>query len=228
MSLTNDVSYIDHQPKKRAEARKITSDLIALRRKIGGLPAEAKQGVMYKVKSAKELHIKLREAADELNMPLAGAIVQQSTEQMPVIQGTDRNGKPTTFFLVACVTTVRFMSDDGSYEDFVGSGNGGGNDDKSGGKASTYSWKDAIIKGLCLPDEEMVDTDDGPGTLPTATPVVKLPPPSFKAVLAAIQGSQTKVNLEEAKQLFKARRDWSQSEAEDLQTAFVEKAKVVY
>lgn len=211
-----------------AGPRKITSDLLALRRKLGGCVAEQKQGVMFKVKSAKDLHIRLRTAADELNMPMAGAVVHQSTEQLAPIQGVDRKGQPQTTFMVACVTTVRFMSDDGSFEDFVGSGNGAGNDDKSGGKASTYSWKDAIIKGLCLPDDEMVDTDDENVPLPVAGPVVKLPPPSFDAVVQAIRAAKTKVELEQAKQLFKVRRDWSQTQAEQLQAEFVYKAAQVY
>jgi hypothetical protein len=71
------------------------------------------------------------------------------------------------------------MSSDGSYVDFVGSGHGSSSDDKAGGKASTYAWKDAIIKGLSMPDADMADTDDESVPLAkTATPTKK--PFSFK------------------------------------------------
>ncbi len=175
------------------ELGQIQKDLLELRRKIGGLVAEAKQGVMYKVKSAKDLHIKLRAAGDELKMPLCGAIVNQFVHNLEPISGVNRKGEPQTTFIAHVTSTVRFMSADGSYVDFVGSGHGSGTDDKAGGKASTYSWKDAIIKGLCLPDEEMEDTDDALGVLPA--------PPSLKTVLDAVKSSMNLSELDEAKML---------------------------
>ena len=58
---------------------------------------------------------------------------------------------------------VRLVSDDGSGITFVGQGHGADRDDKAGGKASTYAWKDALIKGLNLPDADMPDTDNDSG-----------------------------------------------------------------
>ena len=72
-------------------------------------------------------------------------------------------GRPTFRTLVHVVATVRLIAPDGSYLDCVGSGHGGDVDDKAGGKASTYAWKDAILKGLTIPHEDMVDTDDDAG-----------------------------------------------------------------
>ena len=68
----------------------------------------------------------------------------------------------------ACTTrsVVRIEAEDGSYRDFVGTGQGADNQDKAGGKASTYAWKDALVKGLCLPDADMVDTDDESDVVP--------------------------------------------------------------
>lgn len=130
---------------------KILSDMIKLRDMVGGLQAK-RGGAPFPTKSAKELIIKVRAAADSLNMVMAGACVAQTVVQIPV------EGKGT---LCHVVGTYRFMSDDGSHLDFVGSGHGGDSSgDKAGGKASTYAQKDAICKGACLPDEEMVDTDD--------------------------------------------------------------------
>lgn len=131
--------------------KKILSDLKRLRKKIGGLQAKKiAGGPQYAVKNARDLMIKLRDAADELDMPLAGSIVAQDVR----VEATERGTK------VTITSTVRFMSDDGSFVDFVGTGGGMAPDDKAAGKAHTYSWKTAIVNGLCLPDAEMVDTDD--------------------------------------------------------------------
>ena len=134
---------------------KIWTDLVELRKKVGGLKAERKPGVTFAVKSAKDLMIKLRDAADELGMPVAGAIVESITYDLPGIQVFSKPG-------IGCHTSVKvmFMSSDGSNVIFAGSGHGTSNDDKAGGKASTYAWKDAVIKGLSLPDDDMIDTDD--------------------------------------------------------------------
>jgi hypothetical protein len=148
---------------------KILTDLIALRRAVGGLKAEKKKGVMFPVKSAKDLMKKLRTEADELNMPMAGAVIHSTTFQLDGIEVFNKPG-------IGCHTTVtvRFMSSDGSYVDFAGSGHGTSNDDKAGGKASTYAWKDAVVKGLSLPDDDMVDTDD------EAKPITAAPRKFFK------------------------------------------------
>ena len=155
---------------------KIWSDLIELRKKIGGLQAEQRQGVMYKVKSAKDLMDKVRKAADELGMTLAGAIVGTHSENIPGFEVFNKGANKMVPQLVVFTTvTVRFMSSDGSFVDFMGSGHCSSNDDKAGGKASTYAWKDALIKGLSLPDAEMVDTDDEsvPMERPSSPPAKK-------------------------------------------------------
>lgn len=119
-----------------------------LRRRIGGLKAEKKQGVTYAVKSAKDLMDKLRDALDELgyNAP----IVELQGGAMDVERGTQA-------FLIA---TVEVQCPDGSCARMRGAGHGCDSQDKAGGKASTYAWKDALVKGFSLPDKEMVDTDD--------------------------------------------------------------------
>lgn len=130
---------------------KIGNDLIRLRKKLGGLEAKKiANGPMYAVKSAKDLMIKVRDAGDELGMLMCGSVVHQEVREMPTDKGTK----------VSITSTVRFMSSDGTYVDFVGTGGGMAPDDKAAGKAHTYSWKVAIVTGLSLPDKEMVDTDD--------------------------------------------------------------------
>lgn len=138
---------------------KILDDLITLRDEIGGLVA--KKGMTpFPVKSAKDLMLKLRNAGDKLNMPVVAGVISQQVSHLPPVEFKKRDGSTATGIGVHVITTVRFTSSDGSYMDFVGSGHGTSEDDKAGGKASTYAWKDAVIKALALPDDEMVDTDD--------------------------------------------------------------------
>lgn len=147
--------------------KKIYSDMVALRRLVGGLKAEKREGgPRFAVKDARVLMEKIREAADTLNMPIAGGVVAQTVEHYPVREVTDKYGAVKYFTVVHVVATVRFMSDDGTFLDFVGSGHGMDDQDKAGGKASTYAWKDAIIKGAAMPDAEMVDTDDVGDVMP--------------------------------------------------------------
>lgn len=160
---------------KKAEAKptpKILDDLIKLRESIGGLKSKKTEYITYPVKSAKDLMDKLRKGADDLGMICAGAVVKQEVVQLQGIEFyRAKLGKNVPGLGCHCISTVRFMSSDGSFFDFVGSGHGTSEDDKAGGKASTYAWKDAVVKALSLPDAEMVDTDDNSETI--AKPIKK-------------------------------------------------------
>lgn len=144
------------------EAPQIHNLLLDLRREVGSLAAKKQQGgPMFPVRGAKELNQKLAEALNKLDM--VAAVVDQKvtfidTDRIPGNQTA--SGKPVFRTLVHVVATVRVIAPDGSYLDMVGSGHGGDTDDKAGGKASTYAWKDAILKGLSIPHEDMEDTDD--------------------------------------------------------------------
>lgn len=227
---------------------KIRTDLLALRKKIGGLKAEKKGGVMFPVKSAKDLMIKLRDAADELQMPMAGAPIAMDYQERALSLGsadevttrttfsekttdddaselvkseTKRTERPST--IVTCRVTVRFMSDDGSYVDFVGFGQGGDTQDKAGGKASTYAWKDAITKALSLPDADMVDTDD---EQPFQEPTKKEPPVPTRPlgkILKQFEDATTLADVETAKNEVK-KYTWGPGERDQLQGALI-KAK---
>lgn len=133
-----------------------------LRRAVGSLAAKKQQGgPMFPVRSAKELMQKLAEGLDELNLhafPIAQEVHHFDTSTIPGNQ--TQSGKPVFRTLAHVKSTVRVGAADGSYVDFVGSGHGGDVDDKSGGKADTYAWKAAILKGLCVPEQDMPDTDD--------------------------------------------------------------------
>ena len=140
----------------------IHAKLRDLRLAVGGLTAKKQQGgPMFPVKSAKELANKLGQALTDLDL-IAPVIAQEiehlDTDRIP--GNSTASGKPVFRTLVHVKATVRVGAPDGSFVDFVGSGHGGDGEDKSGGKASTYAWKDAILKGLSTPEQDMIDTDD--------------------------------------------------------------------
>lgn len=148
--------------------------LLELRRQVGSLAAKKQAGgPMFPVRGAKELNQKLAQALNDLSM-MAPVIAQEvtfiDTDKIPA--NINDKGRPTFRTLVHVTAKVRIIAPDGSYLDVVGSGHGGDTDDKAGGKASTYAWKDAILKGLSIPHEDMVDTDDDSST---ATPVIRGP-----------------------------------------------------
>lgn len=142
----------------------IAKQMIALRKKIGLLVAAKKQGVPYKVKSADDLMEKLRGALDDLDM--VAPVVAQEITHLPHISGENKYGDATTTIVTHVKATVRLGCADGSFVDLVGSGHGTSEDDKAGGKASTYAWKDALLKGESVPGQGMVDTDDESKPLP--------------------------------------------------------------
>lgn len=157
--------------------------LLELRRAVGSVAAKKQQGgPMFPVRGAKELNQKLAQALNDLNM-LAPVIDQKvtfiDTDKIPGNQTA--SGKPVFRTLVHVVATVRVIAPDGSYLDMVGSGHGGDVDDKAGGKASTYAWKDAIFKGLTIPQEDIEDTDDdAPSTTSVSSPGKPAPVRSAK------------------------------------------------
>lgn len=140
----------------------IHDKLTELRRAVGSLAAKKQQGgPMFPVRSAKELMQKLAEALDELGMhafPISQEVTHFETDKIP--SNSTSSGKPVFRTLAHVKSTVRVGASDGSYVDVVGSGHGGDVDDKAGGKADTYAWKSALLKGLCVPEQDMPDTDD--------------------------------------------------------------------
>jgi hypothetical protein len=151
--------------------------LLELRRQVGSLAAKKQAGgPMFPVRGAKELNQKLAQALNDLSM-MAPVIAQEvtfiDTDKIPA--NINDKGRPTFRTLVHVTAKVRIIAPDGSYLDVVGSGHGGDTDDKAGGKASTYAWKDAILKGLSIPHEDMVDTDDD-ASPPGATSAIRSAP----------------------------------------------------
>jgi hypothetical protein len=137
----------------------IVSATKKIRAHVGGLKSvKTPGGAAFPVRSGKELMIKLRAALDEYGYD--APVVDIEGGDVPTDKGT-------TAFLKA---TVELRCPDGSFTQFVGAGHGADRDDKAGGKASTYAWKDALTKGLSIPDAEMADTDDESGVSPKRVP----------------------------------------------------------
>ena len=139
-----------------------------LRVEIGAVEAvksQDKYGPKFPVRGAKDLAQKLANALNKLNME-APVVFQEitffDTDKIPANER--QSGTPVFRTLAHVKATVRIIAPDTSFIDVVGSGHGGDVDDKSGGKASTYAWKDALLKGLSIPHEDMVDTDDDSST----------------------------------------------------------------
>lgn len=140
----------------------IHSKLRELRLAVGGVEAKKQAGgPMFPVKSAKDLANKLAQALCDLDL-IAPVVAQEITlvDTKDIPGNSTASGKPVFRTLAHVKATVRIGAADGSYVDVVGSGHGGDVDDKAGGKATTYAWKDAILKGLTTPERDMVDTDD--------------------------------------------------------------------
>lgn len=175
----------------------IFSKLLELRRKLGGLRAkEQKGGPRFPIKSSKELMEKLRTAVDELGLVVA--VTEQEIHPVQTESGT--------CCYVRC--TVAVIAEDGSTVHFSGVGGGMDRDDKAAGKASTYAWKDALLKGLSIPDKEMVDADDEEGQGKEVRPgAPKRSGAGGKdpeaAALAAIQSAESVEALEALKELLK-------------------------
>lgn len=149
------------------EAPEIATAGQKVRKLIGGLQAKKQAGgPQFAVKSGKELMFKLRDALDDLGYD--APVVESTGGDIPSEKGT------CAFLTV----TVELQCPDGSFKRFKGSGHGADRDDKAGGKASTYAWKDALVKGLSLPDAEMADSDDEAGVSP------QRPPPGAKKATA--------------------------------------------
>lgn len=139
-----------------------------LRIEIGAVEAKKSTdayGPKFPVRGAKDLAQKLANALNKLNME-APVVAQEVTllEADKIPSNQNKSGNPVFRTLAHVKATVRLIAPDTSFIDLVGSGHGGDVDDKSGGKASTYAWKDAILKGLSIPHEDMVDTDDDSST----------------------------------------------------------------
>lgn len=181
------------------EPPQIHQALLAIRKSVGGLKAKKEQGgPQFAVRKATDLVAKLRTALDKEGCHVY--VVAQDVTTVDVSQiPPDQKGRVVRS-AATVQTKVRVCAADGSYVEGVGCGGGADGDDKAVGKASTYSYKDALIKALTLPDADIVDTDDE-----DEVGVTPPPSPELQTALAAIRAAGSKADLKalvsEAKKL---------------------------
>jgi hypothetical protein len=170
------------------------------RRMVGTLEAKTKSGVKFKVRANEDLVDKLSAACDHLGIlvyPSDGAgkghVVEDGTlaevELMVVVQAVE----------------------DGSKLGFWGFGLGADNQDKAGGKAGTYAFKQALVQAALaggtkdkknrLPDTDDTDTPIEGGVKPKTS---KPKAPSFDEVKAALEASHTEAEYRAALAQLKA------------------------
>lgn len=143
----------------------IHEKMLALRLATGALEAKRTPGAdgrapQFPVKSAKELMQKHSQAMVDLDL----LCIPLEMTPMPIadVMFTGKNGpQPGTGTYL--LEKLRYIAPDGSYYEGMGFGGGLDRDDKAGGKASTYAYKDGVLKILGIPEKELVDTDDEAG-----------------------------------------------------------------
>jgi hypothetical protein len=129
----------------------VLTKLANLRKRVGVVKAEKKDGVKFKVRSADKLADKLRKAADEEGLLIYPVFAQG--RGYPVEDGT----------LAEVNLTLRIQAlSDGSFIDVMGFGLGADTQDKAGGKAGTYAWKACLIQTLLAGGAEDTDDTDTP------------------------------------------------------------------
>lgn len=141
--------------------REVPGDILALwlelRKGFGALAARKKEGVKFKVRSAEELIDKLREDANEKGILIYPAAEGSYGKAHPVEDGT---------LAEVQLTIVLQAVSDGSRLAIGGFGLGADNQDKAGGKAGTYAFKQALVQALLAGGKEnakalgVQDTDD--------------------------------------------------------------------
>jgi hypothetical protein len=163
---------------------KVLGLLRDLREQVGTLKAKQKQGVKFKVRSLDELVDKIRKPANDLGLLIypyraegKGHVVDSGT-------------------LAEVTLVVRIQAlEDGSYVDIMGFGLGADNQDKAGGKAGSYAFKQALVQALLAGGAE--DTDD------TDTPIKggvrpKTAKPTVATVEAALNDATDEVSFKAA------------------------------
>jgi 3-dehydroquinate dehydratase len=159
---------------------------LELRKRVGTVEAKTKQGVKFKVRAAEDLIDKVQQAANELGILIYPSAV--TGKGHVVDSGT---------LAETTVCVVAQAIEDGSRLTFEGYGLGADNQDKAGGKAGTYAFKQALIQA-CLAGGTKDKKNRAPDTDDTDTPIPGGVRPAKAAgvvtkdsVLAALQATKT-------------------------------------
>lgn len=164
-----------------------------LRSKVGVIEAKKKDGVKFKVRANEDLVDKVGPAANELGILI---YPHEAVGKGHVVE--DGTLAETTVVIIAQAV------EDGSFLVFEGFGLGADNQDKAGGKAGTYAFKQALVQALLaggskdkrnrLPDTDDTDTPIAGGVRPKRQGA--LSPEAVKAMFEAIgQGDKEAYNV---------------------------------
>lgn len=142
---------------------KILALWLQLRKRVGNVALVQKQGMKFKTRAATETYDKVREAADELGILIYPH--EGKGEGKVIESGT------------LCDVQLNIIAqavEDGSCLSIFGYGLGADTQDKAGGKAGTYAFKQALIQACLAGGEKApkkdkaitVDTDDDDAPIP--------------------------------------------------------------
>lgn len=158
-----------------------------LRLSVGTVAAKEKQGVKFKVRSAEDLIDKVRDRANELGLLIyphevvgKGHVVDSGT------------------LAEVTVVVIAQAVEDGSRLAFSGFGLGADNQDKAGGKAGTYAFKQALIQALLAGGSKeakklgVVDTDDTDTPIAGGVRPVRTKAPTADEITAELNGANTR------------------------------------
>lgn len=159
----------------------------AVRKQVGIVELKKKQGMKFETRASTDLMDKLAQACNDhgvLVYPCRG-----SGKGLVVEDGTMADVE---------LTIVAQAIEDGSRLEFFGYGQGADNQDKAGGKAGTYAFKQAIIQALLAGGTKAPKKDRMPDTDDTDTPIEggvraktgKPKAPTFDEVSSELEAAQ--------------------------------------
>jgi hypothetical protein len=131
---------------------KILGLWLELRKQVGVIQAKQKPGMRFKTRSNEEVLDKCRSVANELGILIYPTDVNGSTG-FPVEDGTLASVQ---------LGIVAQSIEDGSAIRLAGFGLGADSQDKAGGKAGTYAFKQALLQALLAQGAEDTDDTDTP------------------------------------------------------------------
>jgi hypothetical protein len=186
-----------------------------VREAVGVVEQKRKPGMKFDTRASTDLIDKLNVACNK-----AGVLVYPS-------RGTatggllDTGGTSANIELVVVAQAI----EDGSRLEFYGYGQGVDNQDKAGGKAGTYAFKQAVIQALLaggskMPKKDRVpDTDDDDNPVeggPRPASPGKAPKPTFDSVKAAMEAAQDEAAYRSALEQLKAAQPADQVKLTDI------------
>ena len=164
------------------------------RRLVGTLEAKTKTGVKFKVRANEDLVDKLSAACDHLGILVYPA---EGSGKGHVVE----DGTLAEVELLVVVQAI----EDGSKLGFWGFGLGADNQDKAGGKAGTYAFKQALVQAALaggtkdkknrMPDTDDTDTPIEGGVKPKSS---KPKAPTFDEVKALLEAATVETEYREA------------------------------